>query len=183
MIRDFIKDENIYKPTIIAHSFGGRLATLITGYYKDNIDKLVLIDTAGIKRGKNIFKLIKQTTYKLLKKLQILVPKRKRNLYLKRLINIFGSNDYRVLNNDMRKTFRNIINEDLKYYIKNIDIETLIIWGKKDKDTPFRDAKYMEKNIDNSVLVTLKDAGHFSYLNYPTLVNKIINDFLKKEGL
>ena len=32
----------------------------MAGYYKDNIDKLILIDAAGIKRGKNIFKLIKQ---------------------------------------------------------------------------------------------------------------------------
>ncbi len=183
IIRDFIKDENIQNPTIISHSFGGRIATLMAGYYKDNIDKLILIDAAGIKRGKNIFKLIKQTTYKLLRKLQVIVPKKKRNLYIKRLINAFGSSDYKTLGDDMRKTFKNVINEDLRYYIKNIDVKTLIIWGKKDKDTPFKDAKYMKNNIEDSLLVTLKDAGHFSYLNYPTLVNKIINDFLKKDGL
>ena len=71
IIRDFIKDENIINPIIIAHSFGGRIATLIAGYYKDRINKLIMIDTSGIKPRKGPIKLLKQYTYKLLRKLSI----------------------------------------------------------------------------------------------------------------
>lgn len=179
IIRDFVKDEKINNPIIIAHSFGGRLATLMTGYYKDKIDKLIMIDTSGIKPRKGPFKLLKLYIYKLLKKLSILVPRRKRNLYLKKLIRIFGSTDYKKLDQNMYNSFKNIVNEDLKYYIKNIDIDTLIIWGKLDRDTPLKYGKYMHKKIRKSSLVIIPKANHFSYLNYSTLTNKLISEFLK----
>lgn len=183
IIRDFIKEENIVNPIIIAHSFGGRIATLMSAYYKDNIDRLILIDTAGIKHKKGLFQLFKLYLYKLLKKLKLFIPKRKKSLYLKRLINIFGSSDYKLLNNNMKNSFKNIVNENLKYYIQYIEQETLIIWGKKDKDTPLKDAKYMKKYIKNSSLVILKNATHYSYLNYPNLTNKLIQEFLDKNNI
>lgn len=179
MIRDFIKDQKIHKPIIIAHSFGGRIATLLSAYYKEDLEKLIFMDTAGIKPRKNIFKQIKLYTYKFLKKLKSLIPKRKQSLYLKRLINLFGSDDYKTLSKDMQQSFKNIVNEDLKPYIQYIEQPTLIIWGKKDKDTPVKDAKFMRNQIKNSSLVIYPDASHFSYLKYPKLTNQLIENFIK----
>ena len=180
LIRSFIKDNDINNPTLIAHSFGGRITTLISGYYKDKVDKLVLIDTAGIKHKKKLV-IIKQIVYKTLKKLISILPKRKRSLYYKRLNNLFASVDYKGLNSYMKKTFRNIINEDLKYYIKEINIPTLIIWGKKDKDTPYKDALYMNKNIVNSKLISLENTTHYSYLEKEIKVIEEINNFIKQK--
>lgn len=179
IVRDFMKYENIKDPIIIAHSFGGRIASLLSGYYKEKINKLILIDIAGIKPKKNIFKFLKTYTYKLLKKLSIIIPKRKRNIYLKRLFRFFASTDYKNLDNTMCQTFKNIVNEDLKFTYKNININTLLIWGENDKSTPLKDGIYMNKNIINSNLVIYPDSGHFSYLDYPNLTNKIIEEFLK----
>mgnify|MGYP000331054988 CR=1 FL=1 len=39
IIRDFLEENNIVNPIIIAHSFGGRITTLLAGYYKEKIDK------------------------------------------------------------------------------------------------------------------------------------------------
>lgn len=181
IIRDFITDTKIDNPTIIAHSFGGRIATLISGYYKDKIDKLILIDVAGINHKKNVFKIFKKCIYKLLKKCSIFVSKRKRNIYLKKLLYIFGSDDYKKLDKSMYNTFKNIVNEDLSYYIKYIEQATLIIWGELDKDTPLKDGKYFKKNIKKATLSILSKGSHFSYLNYPALTNKLINEFLKDE--
>lgn len=178
IIRDFIKEKNINNSVIIAHSFGGRIATLISGYYKDDVKKLILMDIAGIKPKKNVLKLIRTYTYKLLKKLSILIPKKKRNLYLKRLFRIFASADYKELDNNMYQTFKNVVNEDLKFTYKNIREETLLIWGEKDKSTPLKDGIYIRRQIKNSRLIIYPDSGHFSYLDYPTLTNKIVNEFL-----
>lgn len=183
MIRDFLNDEKIKNPIIIAHSFGGRIATLLAGYYKERIKKLVLIDSAGIKPRKNIFKIIKTYTYKLLKKMKCFIPKRKRNIYLKRLLNIFASTDYKALDKDMYTTFKNVVNEDLKYYLNSIEVDTLLIWGEKDKDTPLKDGRIMNKKIKDSCLIIYPNADHFSYLNFPTLTNKIINEFLDENSI
>lgn len=181
IIRDFMESENIENPIVIAHSFGGRIASILSGYYKENIKKLVLIDSAGIKPRKNILKIIKTYTYKLLKWIRYLLPRRKRNIYLKKLLNIFGSSDYKALDKKMYTTFKNIVNHDLKYCFKNINCPTLLIWGEKDKDTKLRDGKLMNKYIKDSKLVTFPDAGHFSYLNYPAKTNQLLIDFIEKE--
>ena len=178
-IRKFIKHFNIKNPTIIAHSFGGRIATLLTGYYKEHIDKLIMIDVASIKPRKTIFKYCKEKLYKLLKKVKYILPRKLKKKYTKKLLNIFASTDYKSIPINMQKTFQNIVNEDLTKYLKNIKQEALIIWGELDKDTPLKDGKKINTYIRNSALITYPKASHFSYLDYPVLTNQIIKEFLK----
>ena len=180
LVRDFLDEMQIKNPIIIAHSFGGRIATLLTGYYKEKIDKIIMIDAASIKPRKSIKALIKQTTYKVLKKLTYLLPKLKQEYYRQKLLKIFGSTDYQNLPNNMHKTFKNIVNENLIYYLKNIESETLLLWGKLDKDTPLKDGYKMNNLIKNSALIIFPKGNHFSYLQYPYLTNKIIFEFIKE---
>ena len=179
LILNFIKDKNITNPIIIAHSFGGRIASLLITKYKLKINKLLLIDVAGIKRI-NLKVLVKQYLYKLLKLLTIIFPKKIRIKLKNKLFQYFSSNDYKNIDNNMRKTFKNIIKENLKKYYKKINIETLIIWGENDKDTPLKDGILLNKLINNSALIVYKKASHYSYLDYPVLTNKIINEYIKK---
>ena len=181
LIIHFMQELKITNPIIIAHSFGGRITALLTGYYQLKIDKLILIDIAGIKPKKTLKKHLKEKTYKLLKKLIKLFPKRKQELFYGKLLNYFASADYLSLPPTMHQTFKNIINEDLTKYFSNIKSETLIIWGESDQDTPIKDGRKINKLIKNSALIILKKATHYSYLQYPLLTNKIIYEFIKKE--
>ena len=180
IIRDFMTDKKITNPIIIAHSFGGRIATLLSGYYKEKIDKLIMIDIAGIKREKSFFLWLKEKLYKLLKLIKYILPKKLKDKYHQQLLKLFGSTDYKTLPNKMYQTFKNIISEDLKYYLPYIEQETLIIWGKKDKATPLKDGRLINKKIKNSALIIYKQASHFSYLEYPLLTSRIIEKFLSK---
>lgn len=180
LINNFIDHLSITNPILIGHSFGGRIIITLCGHYKLNIDKIILMDSAGIKPKKSLYRILKTYFYKFLKKLKFLFPKRKRKKYLNKLIHIFGSTDYKNLNENMRKTFINIVNEDLSYYLKNIKSETLLIWGKEDKDTPLKDGRKMHKFIKNSALIQLK-GDHFCYLKNINLVNNILYEFLKDD--
>ena len=179
LIINFMKDNQILNPIIIAHSFGGRIATLLTGYYKVNIDKLILFDIASIKPTKTIKQKFKEKTYKLLKKITNILPNKKK--LQEKLLNHFASTDYKTLPSTMHETFKNIINEDLTKYIKYIKSETLIIWGEKDKDTPIKDAYKINNLIKNSGLIIYPNGSHYSYLDYPLLTNNIINEFIKEK--
>ena len=77
----------------------------------------------------------------------------------------------------MYQTFKNIVNTDLKCYVKNIKSEVLLIWGNKDNDTPIKIAKYLNKHIKNSALIIL-DAHHYIYLEHPHLILLIIKEFI-----
>ena len=179
LITDLLTRLKIKNPIIITHSFGTRIAILLSTVLNTNIEKLIIIDGAGIKRRKNIKNILRKYTYKILKKLKIFIPKRKRKKYLDKLISIFGSTDYKNLNENMRKTFSNIVEEDLSSYLKDINEETLIIWGENDLDTPLKDGIKMNKEIKDSGLIIIKKGSHFSYLDFPYYVNKIILEFLK----
>lgn len=180
LIYNFIKHNNIENPIIIAHSFGGRITSLLSSYHNLNIKKIILIDVSGIKRI-NIKTKLKTYLYKTLKLLIKLLPKNKQKQTLEKLFNNFSSSDYKSLNINMQNTFKNIINEDLKVYYKNITQETLIIWGEKDKDTPLKDAYLLNKIIKNSALIILKNLPHYSYLYNPYKINKIIEFFIKEK--
>lgn len=173
IIKDFITDLNIHNPSIIAHSFGGRISTLLSGLYNIKISKLVLIDIAGIRR-KSIKRFIKTIIYKLKKKLSIFLPKTKRIKYILYLRKKSSSNDYYNLNKNMYITFKNIIHEDLRKYVKNIKTQTLIIWGKKDIDTPIKDAYYYKKRITNSKLIIYNNSSHFVYIEEKDVLKQIV---------
>lgn len=179
LVIGFMKKLNIINPIIIAHSFGGRITTLLTGYYQIKIDKLILIDIAGIKPKRTIKVRLKNLLYKTLKKLIKCLPKRKQNKYFQKLFSHFASDDYKSIPPTMRATFKNIINEDLQNFLPNINSEALIIWGENDQDTPLKDAKKIQKLIKNSALIVLTNASHYSYLQYPFLTNKIIEEYIK----
>ena len=93
--------------------------------------------------------------------------------------NKFGSEDYRNADDTMKEVFKNVVNEDLKEYLPNIKVSTLLIWGDRDLETPIEDAKLMEKLIPDSGLVIIQGAGHFSYLENTRFFITVVNKFLE----
>lgn len=73
-----------------------------------------------------------------------------------------GSEDYKKLSGAMRATFVNVVNEDLRRYLRDIKSPSLMIYGEDDADTPVYFGEIMEKEIADSGLCVLKNAGHFS---------------------
>lgn len=154
----------IKKIKIISHSFGGRVAILLASNYNIDIEKLVLIDSAGMKPKFNICTKAKIVKYKILKSLGVKQENK-------------GSKDYKALSPVMKQTFQNILRLHLEKYCPNIRVPTLIIFGEKDRDTPLYMAKRLNKLIKSSRLVVLKDCGHWSYVEKLDESQRIINCF------
>ncbi len=179
LIITLLDKEQITNPYIIAHSFGGRIAILLTGLYNIKIRKLLLIDSAGIKPKMTIWKWLRLKSYKLLQRLARVVPKKWRARYRKKIFKLFASSDYLALNALERETFKNIVNLDLTDYLKDIKTETLILWGDKDTATPLSDGILMKKKIRDSELIVFKNSTHYSYLENLDIVLRIIYIFFK----
>lgn len=178
---DFIKYMKIDELSLLGHSFGGRI--IIKMSTRDNltfkISKIILIDSAGILPKKNKAQTIKTRIYKLFKKiLSNSIIKRFCPNALEILKKKFGSEDYKNATKTMRETLVKIVNEDLEQLLNKIKQPTLLIWGENDTATPIEDAKIMEKLIKDSGLVVVKNAGHYSFLEQPFFVNKVLDSFL-----
>ena len=175
-INKLIRNNNICNPYIMCHSFGCRISILLITKYRVLVDKLLIIGGAGIRR-KSLKRWFKSFKYKLLKKIAYFLPSNKKEKYLNKLFNKYSSSDYKNLNDNMKKTFRNIIKTDLRKELKYIYCPTLLIWGENDTETPLKDGILMNKKINNSGLITIKKGTHFVYLEYPFYILKIILEF------
>jgi pimeloyl-ACP methyl ester carboxylesterase len=64
--------------------------------------------------------------------------------------------------------------------LKNINNETLIIWGNQDKAYNFNQIETLNDNIPNSNLKIIKDCSHNVHLEKPDEFNIIVEEFLKR---
>ena len=167
MVYELIVYLKIKKISIVAHSFGGRVALIIASVNPEILDKLVLVDSAGIKPQFNVVKKTKICIYKIAKYLNS-----KKILKIK--LNNFGSLNFKTLDTVMKQTFINIVNEDLKNNALRVQSKTLIFWGKNDRETPLYMAKKLHKLIKASKLVVCS-GGHYSYIDcFNIFLNNII---------
>lgn len=177
----FISKIGLDKLTLIGHSFGGRVIIKLFSKDKLNfyIDKVVLIDSAGILPKKSFKSKIRLKVFKCGKKVLLLKPVK--NMFpnaLDKFRGLFGSSDYNNASGVMRDTLVRVVNEDLEVYLKYINVPTLLIWGDKDTATPLSDGQKMEAVIKDSGLVIVKNAGHFSFIDDSYLVVSVLKSFL-----
>lgn len=168
-IVNLIRYYEIEKVTLVCHSFGGRVGIKLCAKYGYYVEKLMLVDAAGIKPRRNIFYHIKVFDYKLRKKLKLKTTNS-------------GSEDYKRLSPIMKKTFVNVVNEDLTPLLHRIICPTLIFWGQKDKDTPFYMAKKMNKKIKNSAVIECLNCGHFAYIEMSEVFIETLAIFLSGDS-
>lgn len=181
MLRQLIEHEAIERPTIIGHSYGGRVAIAYAAHHPD-VNKLVLVDSAGIKPRHSLKWYIKVYTYKAAKRLlPLLLGKEKGEKALDKVRGRSGSSDYRNSSPMMRAIMSKSIAQDLRHLMPDIKASTLLIWGEADTATPLADAKQMERLIAGSGLVTFPGCGHYSFLDNPGQFRAVLRSFLNDE--
>ncbi len=181
-ILEFLKDFDVSKLTLVGHSFGGRVIIKLCARKEElpfEIEKVILVDAAGVKPETSPEQKFKQAVYRktkwvfstaLVKKLcpDLLDNLRKKN----------GSADYNAASDTMKKTLVNVVNEDLTELMPSVTCPTLLIWGRLDTATPLSDGQTMEKLMPESALVILENAGHFSFLDQSAQFLRIIASFM-----
>ncbi len=167
-----LKELNLSEVSIVAHSFGGRLAIILSSCFDINVTKLVLVSSAGLKPKHGIAYRIKIFNYKLCKKLvklKLLKPK---------CLNKFGSEEYKQLSNLQKKSYVKIVNQDLLYLLPKVKTNTLLVWGTKDKSTPLYMAKRFKKHLPNNGLILYENGSHFCYLENFINFCAVLHSFL-----
>ena len=165
-IKEFCEQLEIDEPSILGHSFGGRIAIKYASKY--NVSKLILVSSPGIKDKKSFKIKMKINFYKILKRLNIKV--------------IMGSKDYRNATGVLKETLVKVVNEDLTNELYKIKIPTLIIIGEKDSVVPVRIAKKMHEIINASGLIIIPRCGHFPYIERYRYFLIILRSFLSSDN-
>lgn len=165
---------------VVVHSFGGRVITKYMGkQIGKSPTKLVLIGAAGIKHPRTLKKKILQGVAKCggaifsLPGLKLFKRTAQKMMY-----KILRVHDYKNTSGVMRKTFLNVIDEDLTGLLEHINCPTLILWGKNDTYVPVKDAHTMNELIPHSELKVLADGRHGIHKTHAEKLGGWINTFL-----
>ncbi len=180
LIERAAKEWGVENPVLIGHSFGGRVAILYAS--RKPVDKLVLVDAAGIKPKRSLRYYFKVYSFKLSKRILTLVLGRERaqkRIEAQRARS--ASADYLAASPRMRSILSRVVNEDLTALLSRIKAPTLLIWGENDTATPLADAKKMERLIPDAGLVSFPGCGHYSFLDNPRQFAAVLRSFLNSK--
>lgn len=177
-IEEFARRLGLVRPSLIGHSFGGRISIVYAS--RNEVDKVILVDAAGIKPRRSLRYYAKVYSFKAAKYiLPYIVGRKRADEIIDRWRGKAGSSDYKSASPKMRAIMSRVVNEDLKGLLPEIKAPTLLIWGEKDTATPMRDARLMQKLIPDAGLVSYPEAGHYSYLARPAQTQAVIQSFLQ----
>ncbi|WP_289157807.1 alpha/beta hydrolase [uncultured Muribaculum sp.] len=178
VLEEIVKAEQLEHPSLLGHSFGGRVGILYSSRHHD-VDKLILVDAAGIKPKRSAKYYLKVYSFKLMKRwLYLTLGKKEAEARLDAMRAKAGSSDYANATPRMRAILSKVVNEDLKSVIPSITASTLLIWGENDTATPISDARYMEAHIPGAGLVAFPGCGHYSFLDNPMQFAAVLRSFL-----
>ena len=152
----------IERASVMGHSFGGRVGIKLAAAHPEKVDRLILVDSAGVPPPQTARRRIKRFASRFANTVGRLG--RPGQAVRRAIVGRIASPDY--LNaGPIRATFLAIVREDLRPALPKIEAPTLLIWGESDEDTTLADARTMERLIRGSRLLVIKNAGHFSYLD------------------
>ena len=180
---DIIDEKKIDRFNLLGHSMGGMIVQEIAKLVGDRINKLICFATGPIGDIPGRFETMDETRKKLKKdgtkiSFSRVPPKwfvkgnKDKNYFL--CENAATNVSIETADNALlaMKNWRGIDN------LKNIENETLIIWGDKDISYNFDQVNTLNKNIKNSRLEIFKGCCHNVHLEQPEKFNILIKNFL-----
>ena len=183
IILALLDDLKVASTDLIAHSFGGRVALMMSEKAPDRIKRQVLTGCAGLipktdgSKGGAMHALSRLYDNPFSRKV---LGDRAVDGIRDFVRSHVGSADYKNASPRMREVFKNVIAEDLLRCLDSVKASTLLIWGENDTATPLWMGREMEKRISDAALVVFEGSGHFAYLEqyqrFIAIVKKFFED-------
>jgi len=163
---------------LLGHSFGGRIAIKYAREYGRDLEGLVLVSAAGIKRRNRLLRFFESALLiSIVKKFSFLPGYESlRKLFYK---GVLRKTDYVNVEGVLKETFKKIVKEDLTPLLSEIRVPTLIVWGDRDNMTPIGDGYLMVDKIPEAKIEVLKGISHTPHIEVPEILAKKIIDFIK----
>jgi pimeloyl-ACP methyl ester carboxylesterase len=179
-VRALLGALGVPRVSIVGHSHGGRVALHLAAHHPELIDRLVLVDAAGIRAPRTLRWYRRVAMAKLAKHVLNRLGPGGRALG-RRLVGRTASADYATTAEVLRPTFNRLVSTDLTPLLPQIRASTLLIWGDLDADTPLRDGETMQRLIPDAGLVVFEGAGHFAYADQPQRFGVVVRHFLEPD--
>ncbi|WP_041941561.1 alpha/beta fold hydrolase [Waddlia chondrophila] len=160
-LASYMTENNIEKASFLGHSFGGKIALCFAEKYPEKIDRLILMAPSGLKPKLSLAKKLRRlgirTSARFVKAYDRAFGK---TIFNDVFTPRFGSSDYQNAG-AMRPILVKSVNEDISSKIKSIQCPTLLLWGRKDMETPLEIGERMHRLIAGSKLCIFPHHDHY----------------------
>lgn len=162
ILESFIVQINATKAIVLGHSFGGKVATLLSP------DMLVLVGSAGILVPKPLKIRAKILFFKMLKWSGLSQMRR-----------FFVAPDAKGLSEPMYETFKRVVNEDFTESFRAYNGKALLCFGRNDTATPLWTAYKIAELMPEATVVEY-DGDHYFFLEQAeSVAQEVEKMFLK----
>jgi pimeloyl-ACP methyl ester carboxylesterase len=165
LILAYLHSQNLENVDVLGHSFGGRVTLQMAAKEPQLFRKLVLINSAGLKRemkGKRALRAsLIRTSLLVCRFLDLTFGW---HTFEQWHIPRFASHDYKNAG-ELRNLFVKTVNEDLTDVSRKVTQPVLLLWGENDQEVPLEIAERFHELLPNSQLTVLPGKDHFPFLN------------------
>jgi 2-hydroxy-6-oxonona-2,4-dienedioate hydrolase len=174
----FMQEEKIAKATLVGNSFGGWIATDFAVQHPEMVDKLVLVDAAGLTWQAPLPDLNPSTIAGWRTLIELV-------FYDKKMVSdegVMQAFAQHMRNNDGYTIQRTVASfaspqfEDGK--LASIHAATLVVWGRQDELIPLASGEKLRDGIAGAKLVVLEHCGHVPQIEKPAEFNQTLLEFL-----
>ena len=199
-VRDFCERIGVGRCSLVGNSMGGFIATEVAITEPERVDDLTLISAAGITWARArrepaavIARMGRAATPVLLKfHMSGIKRRRLRKGYFQGVFfdpdgirrELLWENIVPALNSPgYYDAMVTLWGYDIRHRLEEIEVPTLIVWGRNDRVVPIPAAlSYRERIGDNAELVIFDHCGHVPQMERPTRFNRVLGDFLDRAG-
>lgn len=178
VITCLVEDQKLEKVVIVGHSMGGLIAQELGVRQPAWLDSLILLGTAPVMP---VHPIILDNIYTDLDKTADFITKY-----------AWSGKGYGVVTGAVRKAvmenrpetlhadFSACSQYDVRERLSEIQADTLVIGGQRDKFTPLKQSEFIVEHVPNAKLHIMKAAGHYMAQEQPLQLTRVIIPYLKK---
>ncbi|MFT5382793.1 MAG: 2-hydroxy-6-oxonona-2,4-dienedioate hydrolase [Saprospiraceae bacterium] len=175
---EFVKYKNFEKVHVLGNSLGGHITLLYALGNADKTASVILTGSSGLFENSLGSTFPKRGDYEFIK------TKTQATFYNPEIATKELIDEVYDIVNDRNKAIRIIataktaVRHNLSDKLHQIQVPTLLIWGREDNVTPAFVGKKFNELIEGSKLVFVEECGHAPMMEKPAVFNEILASFL-----
>lgn len=173
VLEEWIVELGLSELVLIGHSMGGQIAIHLAAAQPAWLERLALVDAAGIPRALSPGKMIRLAAES--------TPVWRWGD--PRFLRTIASDAWTAGPLVLARSVWNILRDDIRPLLPRIQVPTLIVWGERDKLVPLKDAWKLRDDIPNARLAVLRGAAHNPMVDRPADFNRILSRFVDGESI
>lgn len=169
LLTDWLDAREMRRPHLVGHSMGGQVAVHLAAGAPERVDRLVLVDAAGIPRPLTPRALV-QFAAEVAPLWRWGDP---------RFLPVIARDALSAGPLTLMRSIANIVRDDVRPLLPRIQAPTLIVWGERDSLVPLSHAWEMRQAIPDATLAVLRGACHNPMVDRPADFNRLLLRFFE----